>query len=181
MYSRVETFPDLVVIEPRVYGDDRGAFFESYNRRAFAEATGWDVDFVQDNHSMSVRGVLRGLHFQNPTPQGKVVRVVTGAVWDVAVDLRTSSPTFGGWFGIELTGKNHLQLWVPPGFGHGYLTISDSADVLYKTTDYWAPDHERAVRWNDPDLAIDWPVDAEPILSEKDVAAPLLADAELFD
>jgi dTDP-4-dehydrorhamnose 3,5-epimerase len=181
VYSRVESLPELVVVEPTVFGDHRGAFFESYNRRGFAEATGWDVDFVQDNHSRSTLGVLRGLHFQNPTAQGKLVRVVVGAVWDVAVDLRRSSSTFGGWFGLELTAENHRQLWVPPGFGHGYATLSSVADLLYKTTDYWAPDHERAVRWDDPDIGIGWPIDGPPILSDKDAAAPLLADAHLFD
>ncbi len=182
MYSPVQNLPGLVLIEPAVYGDDRGTFFESYNRRAFAAAIGWDVDFVQDNHSHSKRGVLRGLHYQiPPQPQGKLVRVVSGAVWDVAVDVRASSAAFGRWFGIELSAENSRQLWVPPGFAHGFLTLSQTADVLYKTTDYWAPEHERAVRWDDPEIGIEWPIDGAPIVSDKDAGAPPLADASVFD
>ena len=173
--------PDVVLIEPRVFGDERGFFMESFNQRAFNEATGTDHPFVQDNHSRSSRGVLRGLHYQIRQPQGKLVRVTSGAVFDVAVDLRTSSPTFGQWVGAELSADNHRQLWVPPGFAHGFLVLSNSADFLYKTTDYYAPEHERSLAWNDPDLAIAWPeVGAAPTLSAKDAAAPSLAQAETF-
>ncbi len=173
--------PDVVLIEPRVFGDERGFFMESFNQRAFNEATGTDHPFVQDNHSRSSRGVLRGLHYQIRQPQGKLVRVTSGAVFDVAVDLRTSSPTFGQWVGAELSADNHRQLWVPPGFAHGFLVLSNSADFLYKTTDYYAPEHERSLAWNDPDLAIAWPeVGAAPTLSAKDAVAPSLARAETF-
>lgn len=173
--------PDVVLIEPRVFGDERGFFMESFNQRAFNEATGTDHPFVQDNHSRSSRGVLRGLHYQIRQPQGKLVRVTSGAVFDVAVDLRTSSPTFGQWVGAELNADNHRQLWVPPGFAHGFLVLSNSADFLYKTTDYYAPEHERSLAWNDPDLAIAWPeVGAAPTLSAKDAVAPSLARAETF-
>ncbi len=174
--------PDVVLIEPRVFGDDRGFFMESFNQRAFNAATGTDHAFVQDNHSRSGRGVLRGLHYQIRQPQGKLVRVTSGAVFDVAVDLRKSSPTFGQWVGAELSTDNHHQLWVPPGFAHGFLVLSSSADFLYKTTDYYAPEHERSLAWNDPDLAIAWPdVGAAPTLSGKDAIAPSLALAEAFD
>lgn len=173
--------PDVVLIEPRVFGDERGFFMESFNQRAFNEATGTDHPFVQDNHSRSSRGVLRGLHYQIRQPQGKLVRVTSGAVFDVAVDLRTSSPTFSQWVGAELSADNHRQLWVPPGFAHGFLVLSNSADFLYKTTDYYAPEHERSLAWNDPDLAIAWPeVGAAPTLSAKDAVAPSLARAETF-
>ena len=173
---------DVVLIEPRVFGDERGFFMESFNQRAFNEATGTDHRFVQDNHSRSSRGVLRGLHYQIRQPQGKLVRVTSGAVFDVAVDLRKSSPTFGRWVGAELSADNHRQLWVPPGFAHGFLVLSSSADFLYKTTDYYAPEHERSLAWNDPDLAIAWPeVGAAPALSGKDAVAPSLALAETFD
>ena len=173
--------PDVVLIEPRVFGDERGFFMESFNQRAFNEATGTDHPFVQDNHSRSSRGVLRGLHYQIRQPQGKLVRVTSGAVFDVAVDLRTSSPTFGQWVGAELSADNHRQLWVPPGFAHGFLVLSNSADFLYKTTDYYAPEHERSLAWDDPDLAIAWPeVGAAPTLSAKDAVAPSLARAETF-
>ena len=173
--------PDVVLIEPRVFGDERGFFMESFNQRAFNEATGTDHPFVQDNHSRSSRGVLRGLHYQIRQPQGKLVRVTSGAVFDVAVDLRKSSPTFGQWVGAELSADNHRQLWVPPGFAHGFLVLSNSADFLYKTTDYYAPEHERSLAWNDPDLAIAWPeVGAAPTLSAKDAVAPSLARAETF-
>ena len=175
--------PDVVLIEPRVFGDERGFFMESFNQRAFNEATGTDHPFVQDNHSRSGQGVLRGLHYQIRQPQGKLVRVTSGAVFDVAVDLRKSSPTFGQWVGAELSADNHRQLWVPPGFAHGFLVLSNSADFLYKTTDYYAPEHERSLAWNDPDLAIAWPAvgAAAPTLSGKDAAAPSLALAETFD
>ena len=173
--------PDVVLIEPKVFGDDRGFFMESFNQRAFNAATGTDHRFVQDNHSRSGRGVLRGLHYQIRQPQGKLVRVTSGAVFDVAVDLRKSSPTFGQWVGAELSDDNHHQLWVPPGFAHGFLVLSSSADFLYKTTDYYAPEHERSLAWNDPNLAIAWPdVGAAPTLSGKDAAAPSLAQAETF-
>ena len=173
--------PDVVLIEPKVFGDDRGFFMESFNQRAFNAATGTDHRFVQDNHSRSGRGVLRGLHYQIRQPQGKLVRVTSGAVFDVAVDLRKSSPTFGQWVGAELSDDNHHQLWVPPGFAHGFLVLSSSADFLYKTTDYYAPEHERSLAWNDPDLAIAWPeVGAAPTLSAKDAVAPSLALAETF-
>lgn len=162
---------DVLIIEPRVFGDARGFFFESFNKKAFQQATGLEADFVQDNHSRSAKGVLRGLHYQIEQPQGKLVRVVRGAVFDVAVDLRKSSATFGRWVGAELTEENHRQLWVPPGFAHGFLTLSDSADFLYKTTDYYAPEFERCVAWDDPTLAITWPLAGEfPKISAKDQA-----------
>ena len=153
---------------------------ESWNARTFGEATGLDVAFVQDNHSYSTRGVLRGIHYQVVRPQGKLVRVVTGSVFDVAVDLRRSSPTFGRWVGYELSAQNKLQMWIPPGFGHGFVVLSESADFLYKTTDYWIGQHDRTVRWNDPAIGIDWPLQGEPILAAKDAAAPLLQAAETF-
>ncbi len=179
--------PEVLILEPRVFGDARGFFFESYNRKAFAAATGLDVEFVQDNHSRSVRGVLRGLHYQLVKPQGKLVRAVAGAVWDVAVDLRRSSPRFGQWVGVELSADNQRQLWVPPGFGHGFVVLSESADFLYKTTDYWYPEHDRNLVWNDPQLAITWLLaglnlpDDQPSLAAKDAAAPSLAGAEVYD
>ncbi len=161
--------PDVVRIEPKVFGDDRGFFFESFNQRAFAEATGLDVQFVQDNHSKSRKNVLRGLHYQlPPKAQGKLVRVVAGEVFDVAVDIRKGSPTYGQWIGERLTAENKCQLWVPAGFAHGFLVLSDTAEFLYKTTDYYAPEFERCIQWNDPDLAIDWPLFDEPELSPKD-------------
>ena len=159
--------PDVVLIEPKVFGDARGFFFESFNQKAFNEATGTNHQFVQDNHSRSAKGVLRGLHYQIQQPQGKLVRVVRGAVFDVAVDIRKSSPTFGRWVGAELSEDNQHQLWVPPGFAHGFLVLSDLADFLYKTTDYYAPQYERSILWNESDLNIDWPI-GEPILSNKD-------------
>lgn len=159
--------PEVVLIEPKVFGDARGFFFESFNQKAFNEATGTNHQFVQDNHSRSAKGVLRGLHYQIQQPQGKLVRVVRGAVFDVAVDIRKSSPTFGRWVGVELSEDNQHQLWVPPGFAHGFLVLSDLADFLYKTTDYYAPQYERSILWNDSDLNIDWPI-GEPILSNKD-------------
>lgn len=172
--------PEVLLIEPKVFGDARGFFFESYNRRAFLDATGCDPDFVQDNHSKSARGVLRGLHYQlPPQAQGKLVRAVAGEVFDVAVDIRRASPTFGRWVGAVLSAANCRQMWIPPGFAHGFVVLSESAEFLYKTTDYWAPALERAIAWNDPAIGIDWPLTGEPLLSGKDAVAPLLADAEL--
>lgn len=173
--------PDVLLLEPKVFGDERGYFFESYNARDFQEATGLQVEFVQDNHSMSAKGVLRGLHYQIQHPQGKLLRAVQGSVFDVAVDLRKSSPTFGRWVGALLSADNRRQLWVPPGFAHGFLTLSDTAEVLYKTTDYWYPEHERSLLWNDPSIGIEWPVEGEPRLAAKDNGAGLLCQAELFD
>ena len=166
----------VLIIEPKVFGDERGFFFESFNQQAFNEAVGQTVDFVQDNHSRSARGVLRGLHFQRPPhAQGKLVRVTQGSVFDVAVDIRADSPTFGRWVGVELSGANHRQMWIPAGLAHGFLVTSDSADFLYKTTDYYRPESEGSVRWDDPDLAIAWPLDGiTPSLSAKDAAAPAL-------
>ena len=172
--------PDVILIEPRVFGDDRGFFFESFNQARFDEAVGRPVNFVQDNHSRSVKNVLRGLHYQIQQPQGKLVRVVAGEVFDVAVDLRLSSPTFGQWVGAVLSAENKHQLWVPEGFGHGFVVLSDHAEFLYKTTDYYAPQFERCVRWNDPALAIDWRIQGEPVLSAKDAQGLLLADADTF-
>ena len=172
--------PDVVLIEPKVFGDARGFFFESFNQKAFNEATGTNHAFVQDNHSRSSQGVLRGLHYQIQQPQGKLVRVARGRVWDVAVDIRKSSPTFGQWVGAELSEDNQHQLWVPPGFAHGFVVLSESADFLYKTTDYYAPEHERCIAWNDPQLAIRWPYGAEPRLSAKDAQGLMLAQAEVF-
>jgi dTDP-4-dehydrorhamnose 3,5-epimerase len=172
---------DVVLIEPKVFGDARGFFFESFNQRAFAEATGVTSGFVQDNHSRSSRGVLRGLHYQLQQPQGKLVRVVSGSVFDVAVDIRRSSPTFGRWVGYELSEENQRQLWVPPGFAHGFVVLSESADFLYKTTDYYAPQHERSILWNDPAIGIEWPCHGQPQLSAKDLAASTLDKADLFD
>lgn len=172
--------PEVLIIEPKVFGDSRGFFFESFNQRTFQQATGLDVQFVQDNHSRSARVVLRGLHYQIQRPQGKLVRVVRGAVFDVAVDVRRSSPTFGRWVGVELSEENHRQLWVPPGFAHGFVVTSESADFLYKTTDYYAPEHERCIAWNDPSIGIHWPLDGPPQLSVKDQAGLPLARAEVF-
>ena len=171
--------PDVLLIEPQVFGDDRGFFFESFNQLAFNQATGLDLQFVQDNHSKSAKNVLRGLHYQlPPKAQGKLVRVVAGEVFDVAVDIRKDSPTFGQWVGKLLSAENKLQMWVPAGLAHGFLVLSDSAEFLYKTTDYYAPAYERSIAWNDPALAIDWPLLAgQAMLSAKDAAAPLLADA----
>lgn len=171
--------PDVLIIEPKVFGDERGFFYESYNRRAMTDA-GIAGDFVQDNHSRSARGVLRGLHYQIQQTQGKLVRVISGSVYDVAVDLRKSSPTFGQWVGIELTAENKRMAWIPPGFAHGFTVTSDSAEFLYKTTDYWAPQFERSLLWNDPALGIDWPLDGEPLLAAKDMAGLPLAQCEVF-
>ncbi len=173
--------PDVLILQPRVFKDSRGHFFESYNRKAFAKATGLDVEFVQDNQSLSAKGVLRGLHYQITQPQGKLVRVSAGTIFDVAVDLRRSSPTFGRWVGAELSNINFLQMWVPAGFAHGFLVTSDSAEVIYKTTDYYAPAHERCLRWDDSSLAIEWPrLDIAPIVSGKDAAGATLQRTELF-
>jgi dTDP-4-dehydrorhamnose 3,5-epimerase len=173
--------PDVLIIEPKVFGDARGFFFESFNEHAFREATGLDVNFVQDNHSRSARGVLRGLHYQVLQPQGKLVRVVRGSVFDVAVDLRRNSATFGRWVGTELSEDNKRQMWVPAGFAHGFLVTSDSADFLYKTTDYYAPEHERCIAWDDPAIGIDWPlVGSAPQLSTKDRQGISLALAEVY-
>ncbi|MFN7445539.1 MAG: dTDP-4-dehydrorhamnose 3,5-epimerase [Curvibacter sp.] len=175
------TIPDVKILEPKVFGDARGFFFESYNERAFRQATGLDVGFVQDNHSRSARGVLRGLHYQVRQPQGKLVRVVRGSVFDVAVDLRQSSPTFGQWVGAELSEENQRQMWVPAGFAHGFVVTSDSADFLYKTTDYYAPEHERCLAWNDPSVGVAWPLAGiTPQLSAKDLQGQALAQAEVF-
>lgn len=173
---------DLLIIEPRVFGDERGFFFESYNERRFQEAIGAaePVRFVQDNHSRSAKNVLRGLHYQVRQPQGKLVRVIAGEVYDVAVDLRRSSPTFGKWFGAYLSAENTRQMWVPAGFAHGFVVTSDSADFLYKTTDYYAPEHERSIAWNDPAIGIEWPLTGAPVLSAKDSNACSLADAEMY-
>lgn len=180
--------PEVLVLEPTVYGDARGFFTESFNQKVFLEATGVTLNFVQDNHSRSSQGVLRGLHYQLVCPQGKLVRVAQGAVFDVAVDVRKSSPNFGKWVGVELTEDNHRQLWVPPGFAHGFLVLSERADFLYKTTDYYAPQHDRGIRWDDPEIGIAWPIDGlnaggapTPSLSAKDQQAPLLASAETYD
>ncbi|MFT3813717.1 MAG: dTDP-4-dehydrorhamnose 3,5-epimerase [Acidovorax sp.] len=171
--------PDVVLLEPKVFGDARGFFFESFNQQAFNQATGTNHQFVQDNHSRSAQGVLRGLHYQIQQPQGKLVRVVRGKVFDVAVDIRKDSPTFGQWVGAELSEDNHHQLWVPPGFAHGFVVLSETADFLYKTTDYYAPQHERCIAWNDPQLAIDWRYAGEPQLSAKDRAGRAFAEADL--
>ena len=172
--------PDVLIIEPKVFGDARGFFFESFNQKAFNEATGLNETFVQDNHSRSAKGVLRGLHYQLQQPQGKLVRVVRGAVFDVAVDIRKSSPTFGYWAGVELSEDNHRQLWVPAGFAHGFLVLSESADFLYKTTDYYAPAHERCIAWNDPAIGIAWPEGLTPQLSAKDLAGQPFDQADVF-
>jgi len=172
--------PDLLIIEPKVFGDERGFFFESFNRRKFAELIGREVDFVQDNHSRSAHNVLRGLHYQIQHPQAKLVRVVQGTVLDVAVDIRKGSPTFGQHVALELSAENRRMLWLPEGFAHGFVVISDSAECLYKTTDYWYPEYERCIRWDDPDLAIDWKLKAAPVLSAKDAQGKTLAEAELL-
>ena len=172
--------PEVLIIEPRVYRDARGFFVESYNRRAFHEATGVHVEFVQDNHSRSSKGVLRGLHYQIRQPQGKLVRVTAGEIWDVAVDLRASSPTFGKWVASTLDASSARCIWIPAGFAHGFLVVSESAEVQYKTTDYYAPDQERTLLWNDPELRIPWPLHGEPVMTEKDRRGAPLAAAERF-
>jgi dTDP-4-dehydrorhamnose 3,5-epimerase len=176
-----QSIPDVILFEPKVFGDDRGFFFESFNHARFEEAVGRPVRFVQDNHSKSTQGVLRGLHYQIQQPQGKLVRVVQGEVFDVAVDIRRSSPTFGQWVGAHLTAENKHQLWVPEGFAHGFVVLSDSAEFLYKTTDYYAPAHERSILWNDPALGIHWPQEMPPRLSEKDKNGQTLSSAEVFE
>lgn len=173
--------PDVLILEPTVFGDSRGFFMESFNEATFAKVTGLSVSFVQDNHSRSAKGVLRGLHYQIRQPQGKLVRVVKGEVFDVAVDLRRGSPTFGQWAGTHLSEENHRQFWVPAGFAHGFVVLSDSADFLYKTTDYYAPEHERCLLWNDPAVGVDWPLSAPPLLSAKDEKGLRLAECECFE
>ena len=174
------SIPEISICEPEVFGDERGFFLESWNERKFCDAVGVEVHFVQDNHSRSKRSVLRGLHYQIKQSQGKLVRVASGRVFDVAVDLRKSSATFGRWFGTELGDDNYRQLWIPSGFAHGFLVLSESADVLYKSTDYYAPEHERCIMWNDPEIGIEWPNDCDPRLSTKDRVGRLLRDAEVF-
>lgn len=172
--------PEVLILEPQVFGDARGFFFESFNQRDFADKTGVDLSFVQDNHSKSAQGVLRGLHYQIQHPQGKLVRVVQGQVFDVVVDLRQSSPTLGQWVGVYLDAQKHQQLWVPPGFAHGFVVLSETAEFLYKTTDYWYPTHERSLRWDDPTVGITWPMQGQPLLAAKDAAAAMWAEAEKF-
>jgi dTDP-4-dehydrorhamnose 3,5-epimerase len=172
--------PDLLIIEPTVFGDERGFFYESFNQRKFEEAIGYQVQFVQDNHSRSAKNVLRGLHYQIQHPQGKLVRVTQGRVYDVAVDIRRHSPSFGQHFGLELSAENKRMLWIPEGFAHGFVVLSETAEFLYKTTDYWVPEHERSLAWNDPAIGIDWRIEGEPTLSGKDQSAKLLSEAEVF-
>ena len=173
--------PEVMLIEPKVFGDERGFFYESFNARLFNQQTGLNLSFVQDNHSKSVKGVLRGLHYQIQQPQGKLVRVVAGEVFDVAVDIRRSSPTYGQWVGEWLSAENKKMLWIPPGFAHGFVVTSDVAEFLYKTTDFYAPEHERCIIWNDKDINIDWPVKDCPVLSGKDQSGLSLKDAEVFE
>lgn len=173
--------PEVLILEPKVFGDDRGFFFESFNQRDFAQVTGLDVEFVQDNHSRSAKNVLRGLHYQIQNPQGKLVRVTHGTVFDVAVDMRRSSPNFGKWAGVELSADNKRQLWVPPGFAHGFVVLSDAAEFLYKTTDYWYPEFERSLRWNDPQVAIAWPIQGDPQLAKKDAEGSPFASADTYE
>ena len=180
-YTVIQTaIPEVLILEPKVFGDSRGFFFESFNAKDFADATGLNVNFVQDNHSKSAKGVLRGLHYQLQQAQGKLVRVTQGKVFDVAVDIRKSSPTFGKWVGCELSDANHRQFWVPAGFAHGFVVISESADFLYKTTDYYAPAHEKCIAWNDPSIGIEWPEGITPLLSAKDQQGKSLEQAEVF-
>jgi dTDP-4-dehydrorhamnose 3,5-epimerase len=181
MKAIATAIPEVLIVEPKVHGDARGFFFESYNERAFRQATGVNPVFVQDNHSRSGKGVLRGLHYQVRQPQGKLVRVVRGSAFDVAVDVRRNSPTFGRWVGVELSEQNHRQLWIPEGFAHGFLVTSESADFVYKATDYYAPEHERSIAWNDPQIGIAWPLQGQPGLSAKDAAGVPLASAEVFE
>jgi len=173
--------PEVILLEPRVFGDDRGFFLESYNKRAFQELTGIDAEFVQDNHSCSARNVVRGLHYQLKQAQGKLIKVVAGEIFDVAVDLRRSSPRFGRWLGQHLSAQNKRMLWVPAGFAHGFLALSDATEVLYKTTDYYAPEHERCVLWNDPEVGIEWPLKGVPLVSEKDGRGMRLASAQVYE
>ncbi|MEA3469539.1 MAG: dTDP-4-dehydrorhamnose 3,5-epimerase [Thermodesulfobacteriota bacterium] len=172
--------PDVLLVEPTVFGDDRGFFYESYNEKKWEELTGLKTRFVQDNHSRSAKGVLRGIHYQIEQAQGKLVRAVVGEVFDVAVDLRRSSPTFGQWVGERLSAENKKSLWVPEGFGHGFLVLSDVAEFLYRTTDFYAPEHERCIAWNDPEVGIDWPLTGEPLLSEKDIKGDLFSSADYY-
>lgn len=182
MTARRLDLPEVLLVEPRVFKDERGDFFESWNARRFAEITGATVDFVQDNHSRSRKGVVRGLHYQLPPhEQGKLVGVARGTAFDVTVDIRRSSPNFGKWVGVELSDQNHHQIWVPPGFAHGFLALSEDVAVQYKTTSYYVADADRSIKWDDPVIAIDWPLEGEPIMSDKDRDAPLLADADVFD
>jgi dTDP-4-dehydrorhamnose 3,5-epimerase len=181
MQIQPTSIPGVTIFEPKVFGDDRGYFFESFNQQKFCELTGETSEFVQDNHSRSGKNVLRGLHYQIQQPQGKLVRVVSGSVYDVAVDIRKKSPTFGKWVGVHLSAENKRQLWVPEGFAHGFVVVSEYAEFLYKTTDYWAPQYERAILWNDPAIGIDWPIVGEPILSAKDKDAFSLEHAEVFE
>lgn len=173
--------PEVLILEPRVFGDDRGFFYESFNARTFEQLTGQRINFVQDNHSKSARNVLRGMHYQIRQPQGKLVRVTSGSIYDVVVDLRRSSSFFGRWIGVELSAENRLQLWIPSGFAHGFLVTSDSAEVQYKTTDYWSPEHERTILWSDPALDIAWPLQGNAMLSGKDSSGQLLSEAEVFE
>ncbi|MEQ1545166.1 dTDP-4-dehydrorhamnose 3,5-epimerase [Methyloglobulus sp.] len=180
MPIQTTAIPDVLILEPKVFGDERGFFYESFNARNFAEQIGIKANFVQDNHSKSAKNVLRGLHYQIQQPQGKLVRVVAGEVFDVAVDIRKHSQTFGQWVGVMLSADNKRQLWIPEGFAHGFIVTSETAEFLYKTTDYWAPEYERSILWNDPAIGIQWPLQGEPILSNKDIAGQLLCDAEVF-
>jgi dTDP-4-dehydrorhamnose 3,5-epimerase len=180
MQIQTTAIPDILIIEPKVFGDDRGFFYECFNERRFQELTGVSPRFVQDNHSKSAKNVLRGLHYQIQQPQGKLVRVIAGEVFDVAVDIRKNSPTFGKSVCLTLSAENKRQLWIPAGFAHGFVVTSESAEFLYKTTDYWAPEFERSIRWNDPAIGVNWPITGEPLLSGKDRDARLLADAEVF-
>jgi dTDP-4-dehydrorhamnose 3,5-epimerase len=181
MKAVATSIPDVLIIEPSVFGDARGFFYESFNEHRFGELTGIDTRFVQDNHSRSVKNVMRGLHYQIRQPQGKLVRVVAGEVFDVAVDIRRASPTFGHWVGVNLSADNKRQIWIPPGFAHGFVVTGESAEVLYKTTDYWAPEYERSILWNDPDIGINWPIERAPVLSGKDAKGKPLAEAEVFE
>lgn len=180
MKTMQTAIPEVLIIEPKVFGDDRGFFYESFNNRIFEELTGVKRTFVQDNHSRSAKNVLRGLHYQIQNPQGKLVRVTTGEVFDVAVDIRKSSPTFANWVGVHLSAENKRQLWVPEGFAHGFVVLSDVAEFLYKTTDYWYPEHERSIVWDDPEIGIEWPFVGEPLLAKKDAEGQKLNVAELF-
>jgi dTDP-4-dehydrorhamnose 3,5-epimerase len=180
MHAIPTSLPEVIILEPKVFGDDRGFFMESYNERTFSESIGVDARFLQDNHSRSMKGVLRGLHYQLKHPQGKLVRVVSGEVFDVAVDIRRSSSNFGKWAGIVLSADNKRLLWLPPGFAHGFLVLSDSADFLYKTTEYWYPEDERTIAWNDPVLGIEWPSTLQPIVSKKDASGTSFSSAEVF-
>jgi dTDP-4-dehydrorhamnose 3,5-epimerase len=173
--------PEVLILEPKVFGDERGFFFESFNWKSFSDEVGTPVDFVQDNHSRSAKGVLRGLHYQIQHAQGKLVRVISGAVFDAVVDVRKHSPNFGRWLGMELSEKNRLQVWIPPGFAHGFLALTESADIIYKTTDYWYPEHERCVKWDDPTIGINWPIEGKLILSQKDALGKGIAEAEVFE